>query len=190
MHSQLNLFDAPAALPDGFRYRPNVLSADEESALIASIQHLPFKEFEFHGFLGKRRIVAFGWKYDFGRRELRRSDDMPGFLEPVREKAARFAGMSASAFQQVLVTEYRAGASIGWHKDKSVFGEVIGVSLLAPCVFRFRKKTGTDWQRASLIVEPGSAYLLQGPSRTAWEHSIPGVESLRYSITFRNFKDG
>ena len=88
------------------------------------------------------------------------------------------------------MTEYRPGASIGWHKDKAVFGEVIGVSLLAPCLFRLRRKTGTTWQRASLTVEPRSAYLLKGPSRTDWEHSIPGVESLRYSITFRNFKDG
>jgi alkylated DNA repair dioxygenase AlkB len=190
MHRQLTLFDAPASLPDGFRYRPSLISAHEERTLVETVRGLPFKEFEFHGFLGKRRVVSFGWKYDYGKRELRRSDDIPAFLEPVRDKAARFAGMPASALQQVLVTEYRPGASIGWHKDKAVFGEVFGVSLLAPCVFRFRKKTGTTWQRASLTVDPGSAYLLTGPSRTDWEHSIPGVESLRYSITFRNFKAG
>jgi hypothetical protein len=30
---------------------------------------------------------------------------------------------------------------------------------------------------------------MKGESRTEWEHSIPAVPALRYSITFRNFKD-
>jgi alkylated DNA repair dioxygenase AlkB len=88
----------------------------------------------------------------------------------------------------VLVTEYREGAAIGWHRDKAVFGDVIGLSLVSPCTFRLRRKKGTGWERASLIAQPRSAYLLRGPSRTDWEHSIPGVETLRYSITFRSFK--
>jgi alkylated DNA repair dioxygenase AlkB len=88
--------------------------------------------------------------------------------------------------QHVLVTEYSPGAAIGWHRDKAVFGDVIGISLLSPCVFRLRRKVGTTWERVSLTAEPRSAYLLRGPSRTEWEHSIPAVEALRYSITFRN----
>jgi alkylated DNA repair dioxygenase AlkB len=36
-----------------------------------------------------------------------------------------------------------------------------------------------------MTAEPRSVYLLRGPSRTEWQHSIPGVEALRYSITFR-----
>jgi alkylated DNA repair dioxygenase AlkB len=86
------------------------------------------------------------------------------------------------------VTEYRAGAGIGWHKDKAVFGDVVGLSLAAPCVFRLRRKTGSTWQRASLTIDPRSAYLLRGPARGEWEHSIPSVDRRRYSITFRNFK--
>jgi hypothetical protein len=31
-------------------------------------------------------------------------------------------------------------AAIGWHKDRSVFGDVIAISLLAPCIFRMRQK--------------------------------------------------
>jgi alkylated DNA repair dioxygenase AlkB len=88
----------------------------------------------------------------------------------------------------VLVTEYSAGAGIGWHRDKDVFGQIVGISLLAPCVFRLRRKAGTTWERASVIAEPRSAYLLSGPSRTEWEHSIPPVDALRYSITFRNLR--
>ena len=191
MRRQLSLFPSSSCLlPVGFKYAPDVLCADQELALVDAFQDLPFKEFEFQGFLGKRRVVSFGWKYDFNTRELRRGEELPDFLHEVRAKAARFAGLPATDLQQVLLTEYRPGAAIGWHKDKAVFGEVIGISLLSPCGFRFRRKIEGSWQRASLTVAPRSAYLLQGPSRSEWEHSIPGVESLRYSITFRNFKSG
>ena len=86
--------------------------------------------------------------------------------------------------------EYDVGAAIGWHRDKAVFGDVIGISLLSSCRFRLKRKVGTTWERASLIADARSAYLLRGPSRTEWEHSIPAVDALRYSITFRNFRGG
>ena len=91
----------------------------------------------------------------------------------------------------MLVTKYGPGAGIGWHRDKEVFGEVIGVSLLSPCVLRLRRKVGgKKWERANVEAEPRSAYLLSGPSRSEWEHSIPAVDALRYSITFRNLREG
>jgi alkylated DNA repair dioxygenase AlkB len=89
----------------------------------------------------------------------------------------------------VLITEYRPGAAIGWHKDRSVFGEVVGISLLSSCMFRLRRRTEAGWQRTSLRLEPRSAYLLAGSARTQWEHSIPAVDDLRYSLTFRNLKE-
>ena len=92
-------------------------------------------------------------------------------------------------WKQVLVTEYRTGAAIGWHKDRSVFGTVVGISLVSACVFRLRRKSGASWERASLRLDQRSAYLLAGPVRTHWEHSIPAVGELRYSLTFRNLKD-
>jgi alkylated DNA repair dioxygenase AlkB len=187
-HSQPDLFQASHALPEGFRYQPDFLTADEELDLMERFADLSFKEFEFRGYRGNRRVLSFGWQYDFNRMELQRSEDMPAFLLPLRERAARFAAIEASEFQHVLLTEYAAGAGIGWHKDKSMFAEVVGISLGSPCVFRFRRKTGSRWERASVMAEPRSAYLLQGPSRTEWEHSIPAVDSLRYSITFRNLK--
>jgi alkylated DNA repair dioxygenase AlkB len=149
---------------------------------------LPLRAFEFRGFLGKRRVVSFGWQYDFNTMRIRRTEDIPPFLLPLRDRAAALARTSGAQLQHVLVTEYAPGAAIGWHKDKAVFAEVVGISLLAPCTFRFRRKTGGAWERASFIAEPRSAYLLQGPSRTEWEHSIPAVESLHYSITFRNLR--
>jgi alkylated DNA repair dioxygenase AlkB len=190
MQDQPGLFGASArpSLPEGFRYQPEVMSPDAEQELLAHVRELPFKDFEFHGFTGKRRVVSFGWQYDFNDSTLRKTDDMPAFLLSLREVAARFAGMDPSQFQHVLVTEYGPGAAIGWHRDKAVFGEIVGISLLSPCTFRLRRKAGAKWDRASITAEPRSAYLLSGPSRTEWEHSIPAVDALRYSVTFRNLR--
>ena len=188
---QLDIFGTPAgpALPEGFRYQPEVISRDEERALLESFQALPFKEFEFHGYTGKRRVVSFGWKYDFEARRLHKADDMPEFLGALRETAAAFAGVAAASLQHVLVTEYGPGAAIGWHRDKDVFGDVVGVSLLSPCLFRLRRASGPGtWERVSITAEPRSAYLLRGASRTVWEHSIPPVDALRYSVTYRNLR--
>lgn len=177
-------------LPDGMRYREQVISAEDERMLAAFIASLPLQPFEFvGGFQGNRRVVSFGWRYDFNAHQLQKTDDIPRELVGLRQTAARFAGMAAEAFQQVLVTEYAPGAGIGWHKDRPVFGEVVGVSLLAPCRFRLRRKTGATWERASLVAQPRSAYLLSGIARTQWEHSIPALDRLRYSVTFRNFRD-
>ena len=188
MPNQLTLFGAGPTLPDGFKYQPDVVSPDDERRLLDRVRALPFKDFEFHGYVGKRRVVSFGWHYDFDDRELRKTEDIPSFLLSLREVAADFAGMDAAQLQHVLVTEYDAGASIGWHRDKAVFGEVIGISLLSSCRFRLRRKAGANWERVSLTAEPRSAYLLSGASRTEWEHSIPAVDTLRYSITFRNVR--
>ena len=190
MSDQLGFFaPARASLPDGFRYQPEVVSPDLEQSLLSQIRELPFKEFEFHGFTGKRRVVSYGWQYDFNDSTLRKANDMPEFLASLRDVAAAFAGIDPSRLQHVLVTEYGPGAAIGWHKDKAVFGEVVGISLLSPCTFRLRRKAGAKWDRVSITAEPRSAYLLSGPSRTEWEHSIPAVDELRYSVTYRNLRE-
>jgi alkylated DNA repair dioxygenase AlkB len=186
--AQLKLFETPPVLPEGMRYQANLISAAEAAQVVSFVETLPFKPFEFAGgFLGNRRIVSFGWRYDYQAQHLTESRPIPDELIGLRRKAARFAGRSDESFQQVLITEYTPGAGIGWHKDKPMFGDIVGVSLLAPCRFRMRLRRGTGWERASLDAEPRSAYLLSGPSRTQWEHSIPPLDQLRYSVTFRNF---
>src|SRR5215204_4724865 len=179
-----------SAAPEGFRYEPELIGPEDEAALVARVRGLPFRDFEFHGYTGKRRVVSFGWHYDFSARHLRKADDIPDFLLALRTAAAAFAGLEPGALRHVLVTEYGPGAGIGWHRDKAVFGETVGVSLLSPCVLRLRRKVGDKkWERANVTAEPRSAYLLSGPARSEWEHSIPAVDALRYSITFRNLRE-
>jgi alkylated DNA repair dioxygenase AlkB len=184
--TQLDLLAPPQpVLPEGFAYRANIISPDEEAELVGHIRELPFREFEFQGYLGKRRVVSFGLHYDFAERAVRRAEPISDFLLPLRARAAAFADIPADDIEQALVTEYTPGAAIGWHRDRPVFGDVIGVSLLSACRFRLRRKHGAGWERAAPILEPRSIYLLRGPVRSEWEHSIAPAEHLRYSITFR-----
>ena len=173
---------------EGFRYQLDLLDHSEEAALIPRLSTLPFRDFEFHGYTGKRRVVSFGWKYDFSSAALRQADEIPDFLLPLRARAASFANLAAEAFPHALVTEYGPGAGIGWHRDKAVFGEVVGISLLASCVLRFRRKDDRKWEHVNVLTERCSAYHLSGPARTEWQHSILRVDELRYSITFRTMR--
>jgi alkylated DNA repair dioxygenase AlkB len=182
---QLGLFGSLEGFPEGFSYEEDIFSSEDERTLVRAFADLPFKAFEFQGFQGNRRVVSFGWHYDFNTRGLCSAEAIPEFMLPLREKAAAFAEVPPAALQHVLVTEYAPGASIGWHRDRPEFGILIGVSLLAVCRFRLRRKIGTKWERASLIALPRSIYLMRGIARHEWQHSIPAVDSLRYSVTFR-----
>ena len=190
--TQSNFFDElerESDVLEGLRYQPEFISATEEAALLTGVRELPFRPFEFHGHLGKRRTVSFGWQYEFsGGGKLRKAGDIPDFLLPLRSLAASFAELEPEEFEHALVIEYGPGSGIGWHRDKPVFGEVVGVSLLAPCTLRFRRKAGAKWERANISAAPRSAYLLTGPARSEWQHSILRVDALRYSITFRRVK--
>jgi alkylated DNA repair dioxygenase AlkB len=188
MVSDLRLFDAPPALPEGMRYAEDLLDPADEAALAARLAQLPLRAFAFHGFEGHRRTHSYGWRYVFDGSGLQAAEPIPDWLLPLRDKAGRWAGLEPERLEHVLVTEYEPGAAIGWHRDRSVFGDVIGVSLLSPARLRFRRKASAKWERRALVVAPRSAYLLTGPARTEWEHSIPPAEALRYSITFRTMK--
>ena len=171
----------------GFAYWPEAFSVAEERDWLHEIAALPLKPFEFHGYLGKRRIVSFGWRYDYSGRALRESAPMPDFLAPLRARAAAIAGFDAALLQQALITEYDAGVTIGWHRDKPMFEDVVALSFLSPCRLRLRRKHESGWERWATTIAPRSLYGLSGPARYEWEHSIPPVESKRYSVTFRTF---
>ena len=185
---QADLFGAAPGMPDGLAYQAEWLSAGEEQALVEHMAALPFRPFEFQGFLGKRETVSFGWSYRFDGSGLAAAEPMPDWLLPLRDRAAGFAGLEPEALEHALLIRYGPGAGLGWHRDRPVFGDVIGISLASPAPLRFRRKQGAKWERFTLTAEPRSAYLLRGPAREEWEHSIPPVETLRYSVTFRTLR--
>jgi alkylated DNA repair dioxygenase AlkB len=187
---QSDLFVAGPRWPEGFAYREDVIPSEHEQTLMERFKELPFKPFEFHGFLGNRRVVSFGWRYDYSGATLRQSDHIPPFLFALRQRAAAFAGIAAEGLQQILINEYAPGAGIGWHRDKPMFEDVVAISLGSPCTLRLRRKQGSGWERTAQAVRPRSAYLLRGSVRREWEHSVPPVDHLRYSVTFRNFVAG
>ena len=186
--AQIDLFGAAPARPEGLVYAPDLISAEEEQGLVAQLEALPFRPFEFQGFLGKRETVSFGWSYRFDGSGLAEAEPIPDWLLPVRAKAAALAGLEPEALEHALLIRYGEGAGLGWHRDRPVFGDVIGISLLSAAPLRFRRRRGEKWERFTLSPKPRSAYLLRGPARSEWEHSIPPVEALRYSITLRTMK--
>ena len=134
---------APAQAPAGFRYQADLLEPGEEKALLERIPGLAFKEFNFQGYLARRRVVSYGWHYSYEDRTLQRAEPIPDFLHSTRERAAALAGLAAEQLAHALITEYSPGTPIGWHRDKKVFGDVVGISLLSACTLRLRRRTGS-----------------------------------------------
>jgi alkylated DNA repair dioxygenase AlkB len=178
----------PAELPEGFVYHVDFLSEAEHEDLVRNFAALPFQAYDYHGFTAKRRVASYGLKYDFETQTAALSDALPEFLLALRDRAATFAGFAPQGIAQGMVTEYPPGAPIGWHRDSPQFGTVIGVSLLTPARMRFKpyKKEG---RLVSLVLEPRSIYVMSGPARWQFQHSIPALEQLRYSITFRTLRE-
>jgi alkylated DNA repair dioxygenase AlkB len=189
-----SLFDAD--VPDGFMYRNDFISVDEETHLVAEISRVEFSTFEMRGVVARRRVAFFGSTYDAGAAATR---PLPGFLMPLRVKVAAWAGVDADAFAMALVNEYPPGAPIGWHRDAPQYGIVAGVSLLSSCRMKFRPYVrpgahatsppgGRRLATHEAALERRSGYLMTGESRNAYEHHIPAVTTLRYSITFRTMR--
>ena len=181
------LFDAP--LIAGLDYREEVVNEAEERELIDRLDALDLSPFRFQGWLGNRKTMSFGWRYDFDDASFSRTEPIPDWLNPVREKAAAFAGLNPDDFAHVLLARYDPGAGIGWHRDRDVFEQVVGLSLATPATLRFRQRTSTGFRRVGLQVAPRSAYLLSGESRWDWEHRITPGDQLRFSITFRTMSE-
>jgi alkylated DNA repair protein (DNA oxidative demethylase) len=179
-----DLFEAPP-IP-GLRLQPDVMTAAEESQLIAHIEAETLVPFRFQQWTGKRLVKSYGWEYDFQSGAVGQVAPLPGWLLFLRERAARFAAVSPDELEMGLLLKYGAGAGIGWHRDRPIYEQVLGVSLGAPAVMRFRKKAGDRWQRVNVPLEPRSLYHMTGEVRHEWEHSIMEMkEGTRYSITFR-----
>jgi len=181
------LFDAP--LIPGLAYRADFISRDEEAALLGHIAPMELSPFRFQGWEGKRRTRSYGWRYDFDDASFAPTEPIPDWLLALRAKAARFAGLEPDGLPSILLARYDPGAGIGWHRDRPQFDKVVGVSIGAPTIMRFRQRTATGFRRANVELAPRSAYLLTGEIRSDWEHSIAPHEALRFSITFRSLSE-
>jgi DNA oxidative demethylase len=182
-----SLFDA-AGLPEGFRIQDGFLTESEESSLAERFRSMEFHDVRMRGVTARRRVIQYGYQYSFETFQMTEGPPVPEFLLPIGDRAAAFAEVPAHELSEVLVTEYSPGAAIGWHRDAPGFGIVVGVSLLAPARFRFRRGETGARDNAEARLEPRSIYVLSGPARTEWQHSIPAVGALRYSITFRTIR--
>jgi alkylated DNA repair dioxygenase AlkB len=174
-------------LPEGFTYHPGVLLENEQRDLIQTVEQLPFQPFEFQGYTAKRRIVEYGFEYDFSTRKTATATPIPDYLLPIRNRAAALAGVCAEEVVEAVVTEYPPGAPIGWHRDVPQFEIIIGISLASSCRMRL-KPYKAEGKLVSVILEPGSAYVMRDTARWKYQHSIAPVEKLRYSITFRTLR--
>jgi alkylated DNA repair dioxygenase AlkB len=184
---QQSLF-AIREIPEGLLFKSDFLTAQEERDLLAFLQTLPFYEFKLHGVAAKRRVLHFGLRYALESRVLSTAPEIPSQFEPIRRRAAGFAGIAPNEFSQILVNEYRPDAGIGWHHDSPAFGIVAGISLGAACTMRFQEGSGEQRRTSVLELPARSIYLLTGESRNLWQHRIAPIRELRYSITFRTLR--
>lgn len=185
--SQSNLF--AESLIDGLQYRDDFITPTEHDRLVTELEGLNLALFRFHGWLGNRKTQTFGWRYDFDDASFAPAEPIPQWLQPLRAKAAAFAGFAPEDFAHALLARYDPGAGIGWHRDRPQFEQVVGISLGAPATMRFRQRTAGGFRRTTVDLEPRSAYLLSGEVRREWEHSIAPGDTLRFSITFRSLSE-
>jgi alkylated DNA repair dioxygenase AlkB len=188
--TQAELFPTPSRpFAEGFAYEPGFLSVDEERLLLEQIRALPLANAQYKEFRAKRRVVSYGGRYDYDKNQLNAADPIPEFLHPLRQRVASWAGCAPDDFAHALVAEYAEGVQLGWHRDVPDFELVAGVSLLSACRMRFRRYPPAPREKSLAIeVAPRSAYRMEGEARWGWQHSVPPVPALRYSITFRTLR--
>ena len=195
---QPKLFDTAQQLPNGFIYRPDFLTGAEEDVLLAYIDNVGMRHPVFaQGYDGrgarleeyaaKRRIIGYGWGYDFKHERFIPGPPLPRFLQPLQRKVAKWLDIAPARVAEALINDYSPGAGIGWHRDREAFEVIVGISLASWCRMRVRplERIRDKKSIVSIDLEPRSAYIMQGPVRSAWQHSVAPVTARRVSITLR-----
>ena len=179
-----------AKVPAGLIFRAGFVSEEEERRLLEQVEALALHTISMRGQIARRTVRHFGFDYDYeSYGKLVRGEPIPEWLDGVRARCADFADVAPDDLVQALVSRYRPGAPIGWHRDAPMFGAtIVGVSLAGGCRMRFQRTLRGERELYELELPPRSAYVLAGEARSAWQHSIPPVKELRYSITFRTLK--
>lgn len=171
-----DLFGVSPAWPIGLSYTPDFIGADAENELLRAIREVPMHDAQYYEYTAKRRVASFGASYDFESRQLHDAAPVPEFLIPLRRRLAEYVALSEGAFAQTLITEYRAGTPLGWHRDALNYELVAGVSLGGRCRMRFRPyppRRGRDPKAFALELDPRSMYVMRDDVRWKWQHSIP-----------------
>jgi alkylated DNA repair dioxygenase AlkB len=185
------LFDEKPAFPRGFSYFPGFLSSEEENILITAIEKVELHNLNFHGYTAHRKVASFGYDYSFTNRSLTKGKEIPAEFEFLLQKIALFLPVDPTQIAELLVTEYPVGSVINWHRDAPPFDVIIGISLLSDCTFKLRPHEKIKQTRSATVsfpVQRRSLYVMEGPSRSEWQHSIAPVKNKRYSITLRTLK--
>jgi alkylated DNA repair dioxygenase AlkB len=192
MSTQFDLFSGePSAAKwvepaiEGLLLIENAIVPDEEAEIATHIDAAPLAPFRFGPWTGKRLTCSYGSGYDYERGRLTDAPPLPEWLLRLRDRLAPLAGLDPLLFEQALLIRYDPGAGIGWHRDRPQFGQVLGLSLSAPCTLRLRRRTEQGFLRRALELPPRSLYLLSGEVRREWEHSIVPMEQTRRSVTLR-----
>ncbi|MDQ3845603.1 MAG: alpha-ketoglutarate-dependent dioxygenase AlkB [Bacteroidota bacterium] len=136
-------------------------------------------------------MASFGYDWSFERQQLSKGKDIPEVFHWLIERVAGKLAIQVATFAELLITEYPKESMIYWHRDAPPFDVMAGISLLMDCTFRLRPYDKAKQGRTSIIslpVKQRSLYVLQGPARSNWQHSIAPVKEVRYSITLRTLR--
>jgi alkylated DNA repair dioxygenase AlkB len=193
--AQRSLFDPAEGLPHGLAYLPEFIDRDEERALIDVIAALPLREARYKEYSARRRVYAFGSRFDFDAYQLKPQPIgvLPAPLQRLRERLAAWAGVAPDEFVHVMVAEYTPGSPLGWHRDAPDYELIAGVSLGSAARLRFRPWPPRDPKKDDILtleLAPRSAYRMAQTARWGWQHSVPPVPALRWSVTMRTVRDG
>jgi len=178
---------------EGLTYIPNFITPSEEVTLLNTVDQQPWLTDL------KRRVLHYGWKYDYTARrvdESMRLGPLPDWLVDYCQKLE-----SDSYFpklpDQVIINEYHPGQGIAPHIDcVPCFEETIAsLSLGSPCVMEFTNPT--TGEKINHLLEPRSLLIFSGDARHQWKHGIAARKTDKYegqiiqrnrriSLTFRN----
>lgn len=178
---------------DGLRYQADFLSGDEEAGLLEIIGSLPLHAAQHKEYIARRRVVSFGGSFDYDENILRPGAPLDARLVPLRDRVAAWLGVAPESLVHALVAEYTPGTPLGWHRDVPDFETIAGVSLGGAAVLRFRPYSPArpnTREALQLEVSPRSIYKMTGAARWEWQHCVPPVKALRWSITFRTRRMG
>lgn len=185
------LFPEQTGWPEGFSYFPSFISEAEEKELCNVIAGTELHNMTFQGYEAKRKVASYGYDWSFEKRALSKGKEIPPAFHSLIKKVAGYLSLDTGSIAELLITEYPVGSVINWHRDAPAFGLIAGISLLSDCVFKLRPHEKTKQKRNAVIsipVKKRSLYVMQGPARADWQHSIAPVKQLRYSITLRTLK--